>query len=482
LEHLQELLKSIDAIIWELDANTLATTYVSPQLETILGYSLEQSAADPNLWEKIVHPADLPRVPREVRDKMATSNRFAIDYQACTADGQVLWINDITTVMHRGGEPALFRCVLTDATAEHSAIDALERNRQRLADAQRIAQMGDWEWDIPADEITWSDECFRIFGLEAQSIEMSFEYYRSLLDPPSQQMLQSAIDRTLQEGAPFVVEHPVVRQDGTTVIVRCYGELIRDESAAPICLRGTIQDVSDSRELEQLKDDLIALVSHELRTPLTPLIGILSLLSSDPDLEENPRLAKMITMANNNADRLVKVVDALLEIRELTGEPEKRLSFEQVDVQEVVREAIDMRPSLPAVHSISIGATAETIMVRADRSRLCEVIIHLLSNAAKFSPAHTPIDVSVETNGDLVLVKIRDHGKGIPKDFQERIFDRFAQADGPQSRNYGGIGLGLAISKAIIERHRGRIIFERAEGGGTLASIELPLVDSTPAG
>ncbi len=475
VEHIQDLLESIDAIVWEFDADTFTTTYVSPQIERILGYSLEEAKADPELWLKAVHPDELDEVIALCRATKGEMIRHDFEYRIRTADGGYRWVHDATTVIREGSKPLRFRCVLTDITARHRAQEELMRSRERLAEAQRIARMGDWEWDIPNDEITWSNECFRIFGLKPQSANLSFEVFLSLLDPAAAEAIERAVEHTLREGAPYTVQHQISRPDATTITVRSYGELLRGDDGEPLCLRGTVQDITERFEIEQLKDALIALVSHELRTPLTPLIGLLSLLSNDDELQANARLAHMVTLAHKNAVRLIEVVDALLEIRELTAGPEDAFSFAVVDLYDVLLDALDHRANLDKTHVISMSPPDQDLPVRADKDRLAGVFDNLLSNAAKFSSENTTIEIHLRRVDGCARASIRDHGPGIDDAVRAQVFERFAQADGPQERHYGGLGLGLTIAKTIVERHGGRIGFESPVGGGALVFVELPL-------
>jgi PAS domain S-box-containing protein len=474
--HSQKILESIDAIVWEFDAEDFATTYVSPQIERILGYSLNHANGEPNLWKEIVHPDDLDAVITECNKLHDRADRYDFEYRMRTADGEWRWFRDATTVVREGGEPVRFRCILTDITNKHLAQETLERSRERLAYAQQVAKLGDWEWDIRQDMITWSDQCFRIFGLEPQAAEFDFETYQELLDPKTAEMIRRAVERALAKGLAYTFEHPITRPDGTRIIVRAYGEPVYDGEEL-IYLRGTVQDVTARHEVEQLKDKLIALVSHELRTPLTPLVGLISLLSHDEEVLASPRLTHMLNMARRNADRLVEVVDAFLEVRALTEEVSDTFTFEEVELYDVLVDALDQRSDLHETHALAVHAPDEPVVVTADRERLCAAVAKLLANAEKFSPADGVIEIEITRTVEVARLSIRDHGPGIDDGFRARIFERFSQADGPDTRDYGGVGLGLAIAKTIIDRHDGSIRFEGPDDGGTVAIVELPTAD-----
>lgn len=470
----QEIFESIDAIIWEFCADDFTTTYVSPQIERILGYPFEEASDDPNLWRKIVHPDYLEEVMATCNERTQDMTRYDFEYPVRAADGEWCWMRDVTTVVREEGQPLRYRCILTNITQRHAAQEELERSRQRLAEAQRIAKLGDWEWDVAKDVITWSDQCFRIFGFEPQSVELDLDGFHALLAPEAVEMLNRAVSRALEKRQSYTVEHPITRTDGSTIIVRCFGEPLCEEDGEVTVLRGTIQDVTARHEVEQLKDRLIALVSHELRTPLTPLVGLISLLGTDDELRQNPRLAHMIDMASKNADRLVEVVDEFVEIRELAGEVDDTFAFEQVNLYDILLDALDRRSDLEDTHVVSVHTPDALVPVMADRRRLCVVIANLLANAEKFSPEDSPVDISLRVDDKTVRLSIRDHGPGIDDGFRARVFERFSQADRPSERAYGGVGLGLAIAKKIIDRHDGHIHIESPADGGTRAVIELP--------
>lgn len=440
-----------------------------------MGYPFEQANQNPNLWKEIVHPDYLDAVVNTAVELKQDMTRHDFEYPMRTADGEWRWMRDATTVIHDGGRPVRFRCILTDISNKHAAQDELERSRQRLSEAQRIAKLGDWEWDIVADTITWSDECFRIFGIEPQSVELTFDSFRGLLDPDAAAVIKHAVDRALSRHLPYTVEHPITRSDGTTIIVRCFGEPLSTKDNQVCVLRGTIQDVTERYEIERLKDRLIALVSHELRTPLTPLLGLLSLLADDDSLRQDPRLTHMIDMAHRNAGRLAEVVDEFVAIRELADEVDNTFTFEELDLYDVLIDALDRRVDIRNTHLVSVQTPEHPVMVTADRRRLCVVVANLLANAEKFSPEDSPIEISISRRSDYARLSIRDHGPGIDDNFRARVFERFWQADAPADRNYGGVGLGLAIAKRIIDRHDGQIVVESPDDAGTLVVVELPI-------
>lgn len=235
-----------------------------------------------------------------------------------------------------------------------------------------------------------------------------------------------------------------------------------------------VRDASERRRVDRMKQEFISTVSHELRTPLTSIAGSLSLLLGGVagDLPEKGR--RLIEIANNNCRRLVRLINDLLDIEKIAaGQLEMR--SDRVDLGDVAATAITDTQAYADQHGVKLVLLdGDAQVVMGDRDRLLQVVTNLLSNAAKFSPNGSDVDISVEAAGDVARLKVRDRGPGIPEAFRDRIFGRFAQATAADTRERQGTGLGLAIVKEIVERHGGSVRFEAAEGSGTVFIVELP--------
>jgi signal transduction histidine kinase len=227
--------------------------------------------------------------------------------------------------------------------------------------------------------------------------------------------------------------------------------------------------------LEQLKDGFVSSVSHELRTPLTSISASLSLLMVQASGILPDRLAHLLTIANTNCQRLVRLVNDILDIEKMES-GQVAFNFRQVGVRSLVKQVIDTSCEFAESCSVQIRLeeARDVCDVRADPDRLAQVVTNLLSNAIKFSPAGNEVVVSIENGIDVVRISVRDHGPGISIDFKPRIFGRFAQADATNARRKGGTGLGLSIVKQIVERLSGKVEFADAPGGGTVFHVELP--------
>ena len=246
-----------------------------------------------------------------------------------------------------------------------------------------------------------------------------------------------------------------------------------------IRLRLELLKARDSAEAgSRAKNEFVSVVSHELRTPLTALTGSLGLLANEVAGELSSKSRELVDIATRNAQRLSRLIDDLLDMERMeTGA--LRFSFENIELTRLVEQCVDAN----AAYGVEFGVSFEVVerapetFVRADSDRLSQVMANLLSNAAKFSPRNSRVTIGSARRGDLVRVWVRDQGPGVPEEFKNVIFDRFTQADTTTSRDTGGAGLGLNISKSIVENHGGTIGFSGDGSDGTLFYFDLPMIE-----
>jgi signal transduction histidine kinase len=237
---------------------------------------------------------------------------------------------------------------------------------------------------------------------------------------------------------------------------------------------------TERKRLDRLKDEFVSTVSHELRTPLTSITGSLGLLMGKAVGVLSEPAARLLEIAHNNSQRLVRLVNDILDIEKLES-GHAVFDFRKIEVRSLVEQTVESMRGYAGAHGVKVRVEAAVAVdaVRADTDRLAQVVTNLLSNAIKFSPPDGEVVIAVEkeVKGDVVRITVRDHGPGISADFRLRIFERFAQADATNARRKGGTGLGLSIAKQIIDRLGGDIGFADAPGGGTIFYVELPIWD-----
>lgn len=238
------------------------------------------------------------------------------------------------------------------------------------------------------------------------------------------------------------------------------------------------REVSQSVELERERQRLISIITHELRTPLTSIKGALGLLDSCA-MGPMPSEAKnLVGIGLRNSDRMLELIAQILESEKAEHEARNE-PLEPINIGETVRAAIAANQGYGAELGITFQEPVESpdLWANASERMLDQILANLMSNAAKFSPEGSTVDVWAERRGEHVVINVRDHGTGIPKDLQPQLFSRFIKADQQVRGNVHGSGLGLSIVKSQVEHLDGTIDFETAENVGTCFRIALPLLE-----
>jgi PAS domain S-box-containing protein len=285
-----------------------------------------------------------------------------------------------------------------------------------------------------------------------------------------------SITESRENLTPWHCEYRIQHPDGR--ILWLAGQSIPEREADGGTLwHGFLHDITERKRDERLKSEFISTVSHELRTPLTSISGSLGLIQGGVLGAPPESMRAMLGVAHSNAQRLILLINDLLDMEKLVA---GKMSFQMQEqpLMALVDQAVEANQSYADqfhAHYV-ITRRFEQATVNVDPMRLQQVLSNLLSNAAKFSPPDTQVDIRVEPIADRVRVSVIDHGPGIPAEFHERIFQKFSQADASTTRKQGGTGLGLAITRELIERMRGSVNFFSEEGHGACFFFELPCV------
>ena len=240
---------------------------------------------------------------------------------------------------------------------------------------------------------------------------------------------------------------------------------------------GFISDISERKKVEQLKSEFVSTVSHELRTPLTSVSGALGLVVNGALGEVPPAMSEMLQIAYQNSQRLSLLINDLLDMEKLNA---GKMLFDMCCQQllPLLQEALDSNREYASRFAVTLRLEgAHKLQVAVDRLRLQQVLSNLLSNAAKYAPPGSEVLLTFTCDHEQAVVSVHDHGPGIPEAFRPRIFQKFAQADSSDSRQGAGTGLGLALSREMIERMGGKIGFRCEDGQGTTFWISLPLAN-----
>ena len=273
-------------------------------------------------------------------------------------------------------------------------------------------------------------------------------------------------------------EWTYIRKDGSSFPVLLSVTAVRNESNELIGFLSIAADITERKKMQQMKDEFVSVVSHELRTPLTSIRGSLGLLTGGAMGELPKEIDSLLDIAGKNTERLLLLINDILDISKIES---NKMVFDKksIAVRPLLQQAINNNATYAKQYEVQfkISQCDEQLHIYADEQRMMQVLTNLMSNAAKFSHPMDSIDLSAIRNGNSVRISVLDHGIGIPEKFQRKIFDKFTQVDSSDSRHTGGTGLGMSISRAIVEEHGGTIDFVSHEGVGSSFFFDIPISD-----
>lgn len=361
----------------------------------------------------------------------------------------------------------------------------LQTRRRLLAEVQATAARQEAIFDSAIDSIltlnpsgtieTMNAAATTMFGWSAA--DLGRRDIAVLLDLPQNveagfiARLGANAEGRLHEG--LVREMTAIRRDGAQFPVDVAFSALPLPTGVHVV--AVVRDITERRRVEEMKQQFVATVSHELRTPLTSIAGSLGLLAGGAAGAVSDQAMRLISIAQSNSQRLVRLINDILDIEKLES-GQMVLEVNPLDLRDIALRSLDSVRGF----ADSVGVSLELVdgpsgPVMGDADRLVQVVVNLLSNATKFSPSGGVVCITVMPEARIARLSVKDNGPGVPESFRARIFSKFAQADGSDTRQRGGTGLGLAIAREIAERHGGRLWFESAPGEGATFHLDLPL-------
>jgi PAS domain S-box-containing protein len=398
----------------------------------------------------------------------------------------------------------------------------LVESQEQLNLALQSGEIGIWSWDILSDCVEWDEQIYHLFGVPRETFNCTLEAVIGCIYPDDRDYFQQNLSQTLTQGLEHNLEYRVVLANGHIRHIAARGRLFSNEAGQPMRMRGIVLDITERKLAEQrrlqlvreqtaraeaeaanrVKDEFLAVLSHELRSPLSPILGWSKLLRQGK--LDSAKTAQALATIERNAKLQSELIEDLLDVsRILQGK--LSLNIAPVNLVTTIQAAQETVRLAAEAKSIEIITTLDfqTAEVLGDANRLQQIVWNLLSNAVKFTPIGGRIQVRLEQidweqrkidslknqknfmpSADFLIspssvtyaqITVIDNGKGIEPDFLPHVFEYFRQADSATTRKFGGLGLGLAIVRHLVELHGGIISADSpGEGMGATFTVWLP--------
>lgn len=382
--------------------------------------------------------------------------------------------------------------LFTDISEQRHAETELKLARSRLESTLSAAEIGTWEFDPIAERVYADANLARMFGVSRSEAEGGpLDAYIRAIHPEDRARTTAAIAAAIEAGSFLEVGYRICVPDKTERHVIARGRIERDAAGQAVRMPGVVVDVTAQRlaeeslrkseqelrkfaasleEADRRKDHFLATLAHELRNPLAPIKSAAQLMQSVDDLLELKNLSSLI---DRQADQMVRLIDDLLDVSRISR---GRITLQKapVNLQSIVSIALESAsPFIDASrHSLHVTTADEPLTTFGDAARLTQVVVNLLNNAAKYTPAAGEIWLSLERNGEEACIKVRDNGIGLAPESLQKIFGMFEQVDVSKERGQSGLGIGLSLASTLVEMHGGRI-HVRSEGLGRGCEFEV---------
>lgn len=471
--------------------------YVNLAFEKICGRPVQLIYDDPDGWCQFTHPDDVQRV---MANQVLPSRPEPIsqEFRIVRPDREIRWIRMMELpVDDAGGNPYRVAMIAEDITESRRTEEALRESEERFRRAFDDAPIGIALVSLEGRFVKVNRALCEIVGYsEAELLSITFQDITHPDDLPFD--LEAKQHMLTGDLRVYQVEKRYLHKMGDSVHVLLSSSLVRDHSEQPLYFVTQVQDISDRHKVDRMKDEFISIVSHELRTPLTAIRGSLGLMDSGVLSDDPEQLKDMLQIAINNSDRLVRLVNDILDLERLES-GNVPLVLEPCEVSALIDAAIESVQAIADDASIRLSTNACDAQIWVAPDAIIQALTNLLSNAIKFSPAGSRVEVSAVLVPDrnashnradptetiescklpYICFAVVDEGRGIPHDKLETIFVRFQQVDVSDSRQKGGTGLGLTICKNIVQQHGGHIWAESTLGQGSTFYFTLPFAKNT---
>lgn len=500
----RQLAETIQEVFWISNPKQGKLLYVSPAYESIWGRSCDNLYQNFQEWNDAIHPEDRSRVKRAFAEQVLQGT-YDEEYRIIRSDGSVRWIRDRGfPVQHTLDQQCRVTGIAEDITDRKRADHALRESEAKFRSLSESSPVGIFLTDAQG-QCTYTNPRYQaILGCSLE--DTLGEGWTQFIHPDDrEQVVHQWAEAVVQSQDYLFNEIRLLLNDHSVRYVRVRSAPVLANAGYVISYIGTVEDITEQRAVEQMKRDFISIVSHELRTPLTAIRGSLGLVAGGV-YDRNPeKRQKMLQIAATQTDRLVRLVNDILDLSRLES-GQIKLTMQSCEAGTLMLQAVETMRAHAEQHDITLVVQPLEVQLWASPDSIIQTLTNLLSNAIKFSPPGTTVTLNAEiekaddTSGPYngsdsdtftamisptstssfstyVRFSIQDQGRGIPPDQLETVFGQFQQVDASDAREKGGTGLGLAICRGIVQQHGGRIWVESRLGQGSTFYFTLPVAE-----
>jgi len=476
--------------LWSRDFATGVGVW-NAQMYALCGWPRHLPPPDPQQWlERVVHPEDRTKM-RHMREhvRQAEGAMVELEFRIVRPDGEVRWLVNRARADVVDGR-ALTVGVSLDVTDRRRTEAALRQADERAALAARSAGIGTWECTVDGSEERWDEQMFRLRGLTPRPRTPSRSERLAMVHPDDRAANLDALADAMSAPLPTRYEFRVVLPDGSIRWLASRSLPVFDVQGRVQRRVGVNWDVTDAKDAElarhqtavaerasQAKSEFLARMSHELRTPLNAVLGFTQLLQIEAEGEQAAERAAKLGHIRAAGEHLLSLIDGVLDLSGLEA-GHLSLDLQPIVLADVAEQAVTLVAAQAAALGVAIRTGRLDLTVRADRTRLLQVLVNLLSNAVKYNRTGGAIELDAQPDAAQVVVHVRDTGRGMNAEQLAHLFEPFNRL-GIEREGIEGTGIGLTIVKALVVGMGGSIDVASRPGEGTTVTLHLP---SAPAG
>ena len=456
--------------------------YVNPQWMEYTGLSFEK-IRDWG-WTEFVHPDDVEENVLVWRRSIDTGEPFQFEHRFRALDGSYRWhITRVQPMRDRHGRSLVWIGSSTDVHEAKQLQESFRRSEEYFRELTQNMPLVVWT-SLPDGSVDFvNSRWLEMTGQSLEYVRSNPEAWMIALHPEDREHAGNSYLHGIRSGNGFTMEARFLRTSDKTYrwhLNRCVP--VFDASGNVLKFLGTCTDIEDQKRLEaelrdtdRRKDEFLAMLAHELRNPLAPIANATRLLRRDQTHDPVQQQARAVI--ERQVGRLTRLVDDLLEVSRITS-GRIQLKQECISLEGIVQRAVETVSPLIEQHrhALTLALPAEPIWVRADSTRMEQVLVNLLNNAAKYTLDGGRIAVNANLEGNQAVIRVIDTGIGIEADLLPRVFDLFTQAERTLDRSHGGLGIGLSLVKRLVEMHGGTVQVHSVVGKGSEFVVRLPAV------